>query len=94
VSFFLSEFNFAGPWAQGTKGRTLTGICRFPETKGRTLEEIGALFGDTHIASRWYGMSEEEKARVAREAVTEHPESGEDIETGREKSGVVAQERV
>lgn len=44
---------------------------RFPETKGRTLEEIGALFGDEHIASRWYGMSEAEKEKLAHEAITE-----------------------
>jgi hypothetical protein len=34
----------------------------FPETKGRTLEEIGALFGDAHVANQWYGLSEEERA--------------------------------
>jgi len=68
-------------------------IYRFPETKGRTLEEIGALFGDTRIASRWYGMSEEEKDRIAREAIEEHPESGEDVEARGEKSEAVAQER-
>ncbi|KAF2643166.1 MFS transporter [Massarina eburnea CBS 473.64] len=45
----------------------------FPETKGRTLEEIGALFGDENIATRWYGMSEEEKTRIAHEAVVEVP---------------------
>ncbi|KAJ6020499.1 hypothetical protein N7540_006003 [Penicillium herquei] len=32
-----------------------------PETKGRTLEEIGALFGDANIANRWYGLNEEER---------------------------------
>ncbi|CAO2657394.1 Nn.00g035200.m01.CDS01 [Neocucurbitaria sp. VM-36] len=37
----------------------------FPETKGRTLEEIGALFGDDRIASRWYGLTEEERSRNA-----------------------------
>lgn len=39
------------------------------ETKGRTLEEIGSLFGDEHIASHWYGISEEEKAEIARNAL-------------------------
>ncbi|KAF2774500.1 MFS transporter [Teratosphaeria nubilosa] len=41
----------------------------FPETKGRTLEEIGALFGDEHIASHWYGISEEERNEIARNAL-------------------------
>jgi hypothetical protein len=42
---------------------------RFPETNGRTLEEIGTLFGDTHIASQWYGLSEEEKMKIRDEAM-------------------------
>jgi hypothetical protein len=42
----------------------------FPETKGRTLEEIGSLFGDTHIASHWYGLSEAEKEKLHEEALT------------------------
>jgi hypothetical protein len=42
----------------------------FPETKGRTLEEIGSLFGDTHIASHWYGLSEQEKEKLHEEALT------------------------
>jgi hypothetical protein len=33
------------------------------------LEEIGSLFGDEHIASHWYGISEEEKAEIARNAL-------------------------
>lgn len=41
---------------------------RFPETKGRTLEEIGALFGDERIANRWYGVSREEKIGSADQA--------------------------
>ena len=41
----------------------------FPETKNRTLEEIGTLFGDEHIASHWYGISEEEKQEIARNAM-------------------------
>jgi hypothetical protein len=41
----------------------------FPETKGRTLEEIGALFGDTHIANHWYGLTEEERNRIHEEAL-------------------------
>ena len=42
----------------------------FPETKGRTLEEIGSLFGDdAHVASHWYGISEEEKEKIAQNAL-------------------------
>ncbi|KAK5114098.1 hypothetical protein LTR62_002667 [Meristemomyces frigidus] len=41
----------------------------FPETKGRTLEEIGSLFGDDHVASHWYGISEAEKEEIARNAL-------------------------
>ncbi|KAK3722527.1 hypothetical protein LTR37_002519 [Vermiconidia calcicola] len=42
----------------------------FPETKGRTLEEIGALFGDDqHVASHWYDLSAKEKQRVAENAL-------------------------
>ena len=42
----------------------------FPETKGRTLEEIGALFGDeAHVASHWYGISDEEKEKIAQNAL-------------------------
>ncbi|KAK5135835.1 hypothetical protein LTR08_004483 [Meristemomyces frigidus] len=41
----------------------------FPETKGRTLEEIGTLFGDEHIASHWYGISDEEKEQIAQNAL-------------------------
>lgn len=44
----------------------------FPETKGRTLEEIGALFGDdANVASRWYDISTEERERIAQEALRE-----------------------
>jgi hypothetical protein len=42
----------------------------FPETKGRTLEEIGHLFGDDlHVAHNWYGASEEEKAKIELQAL-------------------------
>lgn len=41
----------------------------FPETKGRTLEEIGSLFGDEHVAEHWYGISEEEKEKIAQNAL-------------------------
>jgi energy-coupling factor transporter transmembrane protein EcfT len=44
----------------------------FPETKNRTLEEIGDVFGDeTHVASHWYKATPEEKERMAREALKE-----------------------
>lgn len=43
--------------------------CRFPETKGRTLEEIGILFGDEHVASQWYGLSEADKQKIRKEAM-------------------------
>jgi hypothetical protein len=41
----------------------------FPETKGRTLEELGELFGDKHIAAHWYGISEKEREQIANEAL-------------------------
>ena len=41
----------------------------FPETKGRTLEEIGEIFGDKHVVAHWYGISEEEKQRIAEDAM-------------------------
>ena len=41
----------------------------FPETKGRTLEEIGIAFGDQHVASHWYGISEEEKRQIEEDAL-------------------------
>ncbi|KIW06943.1 uncharacterized protein PV09_02604 [Verruconis gallopava] len=41
----------------------------FPETKGRTLEEIGALFGDTHVANKWYDLSPEERAKIHEKAL-------------------------
>lgn len=44
----------------------------FPETKGRTLEEIGTLFGDeANVASNWYGATEEEREKIAQEALRE-----------------------
>jgi hypothetical protein len=44
----------------------------FPETKGRTLEEIGHVFGDDmHVAHNWYEASEEEKAKIEQQALDE-----------------------
>lgn len=37
------------------------------------MEEIGALFGDEgHVASQWYGLSQEEKDKIAQEALASH----------------------
>ncbi|KAF2651490.1 MFS transporter [Lophiostoma macrostomum CBS 122681] len=66
----------------------------FPETKGRTLEEIGALFGDEHIAGQWYGLTDEEKERIAHEALEQHPERGDDIEGAELKTTAVQNERI
>lgn len=34
------------------------------------MEEIGTLFGDeSHVASHWYGISEEEKQKIAENAL-------------------------
>ena len=41
----------------------------FPETKGRTLEEIGEIFGDKHVVAHWYGISEDEKRRLEHQAM-------------------------
>lgn len=46
----------------------------FPETKGRTLEEIGAIFGDTNIANKWYGLGEEERNKIHEQVL--HPVAG------------------
>ena len=44
----------------------------FPETKGRTLEEIGGLFGDeANVMTHWHDLGEEERARLAQEALKE-----------------------
>ena len=44
----------------------------FPETKGRTLEEIGHVFGDdVHVAHNWYEASEDEKAKIEQQALEE-----------------------
>ena len=40
----------------------------FPETRQRTLEEIGELFGDK-VASRWYGLTAEEREKMAEDAL-------------------------
>ena len=42
----------------------------------RTLEEIGELFGDTHVASHWYTLSAEERERIAAEAAMDLTDSG------------------
>jgi hypothetical protein len=40
----------------------------FPETKQRSLEEIGEIFGDK-VAAHYYGASEEERAEIKRNAL-------------------------
>lgn len=48
----------------------LSSADNWQETKGRTLEEIGTLFGDdAHVASHWYDLSELEREKIAREAM-------------------------
>ena len=44
-------------------------VLLFPETTGRTLEEIGTSFGDKHVVSHWYGISEQEKEDIERDAL-------------------------
>jgi len=44
-------------------------VLTFGFRKGRTLEEIGTLFGDDHVASHWYGISEEERAKIDQDAL-------------------------
>jgi hypothetical protein len=39
------------------------------ETKGRTLEEIGSLFGDKNVVSHWYGITEEERDEITKNAL-------------------------
>jgi hypothetical protein len=58
------------------------------------LEEIGSLFGDDHIANRWYGTSEEEKQRVAQEALDETAEGADAAEGGLVKSEAVRKDEV
>lgn len=44
----------------------------FPETKGRTLEEIGHVFGDdVHVATQWYGASDDDKQKIEAQALRE-----------------------
>lgn len=45
-----------------------------PETKGRTLEEIGTLFGDKNVANQWYGLTEEERNAVYDQAIKDEKE--------------------
>lgn len=42
----------------------------FPETKGRSLEEIGALFGDTHVASVVHGQNRPEEGKIRKNSAT------------------------
>ncbi|KAJ6034337.1 hypothetical protein N7499_001546 [Penicillium canescens] len=43
-----------------------------PETEGRTLEEVGALFGDeANVVSQWYNVTQEEQESIAQKAFHE-----------------------
>jgi hypothetical protein len=66
----------------------------FPETKGRTLEEIGALFGDTHIANTWYDATEEEKTRIHERALHLTASGKMDDESPLPEKAVLEAERV
>lgn len=51
----------------------------FPETKGRTLEEIGALFGDSsNVVSHWYDATEEEREKITNETLRQIDDSGQE----------------
>jgi hypothetical protein len=56
-----------------------------PETKGRSLEDINAQFGET-VAVKWYGATEEEKRELEVEA-----EQDEKMEQIARNHGVVSQ---
>lgn len=42
-----------------------------PETRGRTLEEIGATFGDENIACQWYGLTEDQRNTLYAQTISE-----------------------
>lgn len=48
----------------------------FPETKGRSLEEIGALFGDENVANITEGQTKVEEGRSSDEKPGASPEKG------------------
>lgn len=50
------------------------------------MEEIGTLFGDEHVASQWYGLSEEERMKIRKEAMV--------IGTGDDKGHAVRTEKI
>lgn len=58
-----------------TKGRTRKSPAYLSTLSTSTnmyliVEEIGTLFGDdSHVASHWYGISEEEKQKIAENAL-------------------------
>lgn len=55
----------------------LVAMCfLFPETKGRTLEEIGALFGDENVANVTEGQARVEEGRSSDEKPGASPEKG------------------
>ena len=58
-----------------------------PETKGRSLEDINAQFGET-VAIHYYGASEEEKKELEKAAAQDEIQHG-DVRAVQEKGGAV-----
>ena len=63
-----------------------------PETKGRSLEDINAQFGE-RVAIRYWGASEDEKRELEAAAV-EDEEGERSGKKGEEKRGMVHEEEV
>ena len=57
------------------------------------MEEIGSLFGDTHVASEWYTLTAEQRQKVMEDALSKSDASRvEDVRTihhGEEKSATL-----
>lgn len=68
----------------------------FPETKGRTLEEIGALFGDeANVVTHWHDLPQEERDRITQEALKmTHGENGENGEKGEREPTTLHEDKV
>lgn len=63
----------------------------FPETKGRTLEELGEVFGDKHVVAHWYGISDKEREQIAHDALAV-TDDGRILEAGTSTSEVKSPE--
>jgi len=63
-----------------------------PETKGRSLEDINAQFGE-QVAVHWYGATEAEKAELE-QAVIQDEENERRHSTSGDKSNTVQQEEI